>query len=468
MLISVGTFGSKMLVFLMVRFYTDWLTPEEYGTADLITQTANLLLPFVSLGITDSVFRFAIDQPEERKDIFTEGLLVIMAGSLICASLSPLLKEFSALDGCHGLIPFFVAASCFHSLTAQYVRSTGKTTLYAVQGLIGTLLVIAFNILFLAKLRIGVAGYVLSIAFSDVLCTVLLAVREKMWRLLTLHPAGGLIRKMLRYSIPLIPASVFWWITGVSDRFMITYFLGKSANGIYTVACKVPTVLILLSGVFLEAWQYSAVREKEIERESYERFYSRIWEIFSSWMILACSAIILLSKIEIRILAEEEYFEAWRYLPVLSLAMLFSSFVTFLGSVYIVQKKSSLSFWTALAAAASNLALNFLLIPSRLGVQGAAIATLASYALVFTIRIVSVRDMIAFRFHGEKLLICFLLLGLQAAALVIGSRGSVVIQVFCFAALAGLSGRTCVISLEKTLRTARGISMKYRQKGERK
>ena len=61
MLISLGTFGSKLLVFFMVRFYTSYLTPADYGTADLITQTANLLFPLISLGITDGVFRFAVD-----------------------------------------------------------------------------------------------------------------------------------------------------------------------------------------------------------------------------------------------------------------------------------------------------------------------------------------------------------------------------------------------------------------------
>ena len=58
-LISIGTFASKFLLFFMVRFYTAYLSPSDYGTADLITQTANLLIPVVSFGITDGVFRFA-------------------------------------------------------------------------------------------------------------------------------------------------------------------------------------------------------------------------------------------------------------------------------------------------------------------------------------------------------------------------------------------------------------------------
>ena len=70
-LMSIGTFGSKLLVFLMVRSYTGYLPPAEYGTADLITQTANLLVPLVSLDITDAVFRFAADRQGRRAEAYS-------------------------------------------------------------------------------------------------------------------------------------------------------------------------------------------------------------------------------------------------------------------------------------------------------------------------------------------------------------------------------------------------------------
>lgn len=78
--LGLGTFGSKVLVFLMVRFYTEHLSPADYGTADLITQTANLLIPLLSLGITDAVFRFVMDETEDAAGVFTAGLFVVLAG----------------------------------------------------------------------------------------------------------------------------------------------------------------------------------------------------------------------------------------------------------------------------------------------------------------------------------------------------------------------------------------------------
>lgn len=69
-LISIGTFASKFLLFFMVRFYTAYLSPSDYGTADLITQTANLLIPVVSFGITRRRISLCYGQPIPAQKCF--------------------------------------------------------------------------------------------------------------------------------------------------------------------------------------------------------------------------------------------------------------------------------------------------------------------------------------------------------------------------------------------------------------
>ena len=76
-LISIGTFASKFLLFFMVRFYTAYLSPSDYGTADLITQTANLLIPVVSLGITERGFSFSMETPNQRKKFFIKWVILL-------------------------------------------------------------------------------------------------------------------------------------------------------------------------------------------------------------------------------------------------------------------------------------------------------------------------------------------------------------------------------------------------------
>lgn len=453
-LLSLGTFGSKILTFVMVRFYTGVLTPSDYGTADLIMQTANLLLPVASLGITNGVFRFALDRKEHRKSIFSAGLYTILLGSLILLAAGPLLSRSEDLHEYVELICAYTLASCLHSLCAQYIRAEGKTALFAGQGIFNTALVIWFNILFLQVFRLGVFGYVMSVVVADGICTGYLVLREKLWKLLVPKPDDSVTKAMLRYSIPLIPATIFWWITSVSDRYMVTWFLGTEANGLYAVACKIPTILSLLSTIFMEAWQFSAISEATGDREVHIRFYSQVWGFFLSAMVLVGSVMIVLCRLEIRVLAARSYYAAWQYVPVLAMAMVFSAFSSFMNSVYVVMEKSHLSLWTAVWGAGANILMNLWMIP-RIGIQGAAIATLVSYLMCFGIRAVSARRLIPFRLYPGRLTVSTGLLMLQSLLCFWGSPIQPFAQMGAFVLLVTVNHKPIFEMLEQVLRIIR-------------
>lgn len=453
-LLSLGTFGSKILTFVMVRFYTGVLTPSDYGTADLIMQTANLLLPVASLGITNGVFRFALDRKEHRKSIFSAGLYTILLGSLILLAAGPLLSRSEELHEYVELICAYTLASCLHSLCAQYIRAEGKTALFAGQGIFNTALVIWFNILFLQVFRLGVFGYVMSVVVADGICTGYLVLREKLWKLLVPKPDDSVTKAMLRYSIPLIPATIFWWITSVSDRYMVTWFLGTEANGLYAVACKIPTILSLLSTIFMEAWQFSAISEATGDREVHIRFYSQVWSFFLSAMVLVGSVMIVLCRLEIRVLAARSYYAAWQYVPVLAMAMVFSAFSSFMNSVYVVMEKSHLSLWTAVWGAGANILMNLWMIP-RIGIQGAAIATLVSYLMCFGIRAVSARRLIPFRLYPVRLTVSTGLLILQSLLCFWSSPIQPFVQMGAFVLLVTVNHKPIFEMLEQVLRIIR-------------
>ena len=426
-LMSVGTFGSKLLVFLMVRFYTGYLTPAEYGTADLITQTANLLIPLVSLDITDAVFRFAAERRGGRTEAFSVGLRVITLGSAGLLLVIALLQGVPAVRAYGFLLASFVIASCCHALCAHFVRARGNTALFAAQGLFNTALFIGLNVLFLAVFHWGIRGYVLSTTVANLITTGLLVFRARLWRYAGLAPRRGLRRQMLRYCIPLIPTAVFWWIMGVSDRYMVKWFLGSDANGIYAVAYKIPTILTILATVFMDAWQLSAIAESDGDRQAHLRFYGRIWDAFASAVFLCAGGIIALSPLLIRLLAEEAYYSAWQYIPVLTLSMAAAAFSNFMGSVYVVTKQSKASFWTSLVGAGSNIVLNLWLIP-QIGLQGAA-ATFLSCLAVFLIRLVNARQLLPFSLSGRKLALGVGILLLQTLFLLFRWPGWLPVQI---------------------------------------
>lgn len=429
LLISLGTFGSKLLVFLMVRFYTDYLTASQYGTADLITQTANLLFPIISLGITEGIFRFALDSDRDKKSVFSSGLYVITAGALLFTAIIPLLFLVKEFKGFIWLIVVYTLASCYHALCSQYIRAIGKTALFAVQGIINTSLVIILNIAFLAGPKnLGVTGYVLSVAVADTLCTVFLFFKEKLWRVITKNIQKSDLLAMLKYSIPLIPTTVFWWITSVSDRYMVNGFIGSGANGLYAVSYKLPTLLTLVSTVFMQAWQFSAVTESEGDKNEHAEFFGTVWGSFQSVMFIAGSAVIVFTKPAMKILTTEEFYSAWEYVPLLSVAMVFTAFTNFMGTVYVVNKKSSVSFLTALIGAVTNIILNFLLIPSPLGVQGAALATVISYLVAFMIRAIIARKYIPFKLYSMHIIINSIIIFVQTAVMVFEVKYCIIIE----------------------------------------
>lgn len=425
-LISIGTFGSKLLVFLMVRFYTGYLTPAEYGTADLITQTANLLIPIASLDVAEGVFRFAADRREQRAEVFTIGVYTMLFAAAALLAALPLLRVLIGERQLGTLLAVFIIAACAHALCAQFIRAEGHTALYALQGLLNTALYLALNVLFLAVFRWGVMGYLLSTAVADCMSTLFLVCKERLWRRFRVSPNLTLWRQIYSYCVPLIPAAIFWWVMGVSDRYMVKWFLGSDANGIYAVAYKIPTILTILATVFMDAWQLSAIAESG-DQKTHLRFYGRVWDAFASAVLLGAGSIIAFSPLLIRLLADEPYYEAWQYIPLLTLSMAAAAFSNFMGSVYVVTKKSSVSFWTSLIGALINIGLNLWLIP-RIGIQGAAAATFASCLAVFLVRTVSTRRLLPFSLSSRKLVLGISALLVQTAFILLRWPGWIAAQ----------------------------------------
>jgi len=299
------------------------------------------------------------------------------------------------------------------SLCSNFVRGLQRIKLFAVDGVLTTIMTLSFTLYFLFYLKMGITGYILAIICADGLSVIFLFLTAKLWKFLRLQ-TSGFKKRMLAYSMPMIPTIIFWWVTNVSDRYMLTGMLGEGATGLYAVSYKIPTIMVLISTIFIEAWHIGSVTEDEAGRKS---FFSNVFESYSSLIFIASSALILLSKPILKILVAPAFFEAWQFIPVLILGTTFSCFVSFFGSVYIVFKKSTHAMWTTLVGAAANIGLNLLLIPI-FGIQGAAIATFASFLLVFIIRAWDETRFLNFPWNKWNLIICTLLLIAQSYIMV--------------------------------------------------
>lgn len=442
-ILAIGTFGSKLLVFLLMPLYTALLSPSQYGTAELITGTANLIMPFACVGITSGIFRFAAEKGTDREGVFSSGMVLLGAG--LCGTVL-----LGAVALCIGvawrteilLVVLYVLAADLQAVCAQYVHAVDRTRLFAVQGILNTLVTVGFNILFLMAFDLGVTGYVLSTVVGNLLTTAFLVVSAKLWRVFRLsHVSRTAMRELFRFSLPMVPTTICWLITDLSDRYLVSWFCGEAVNGVYSAAYKIPTIVNLVSGIFMQAWQFSAVVQSA-DGEECSRFYSQVFRGFLSVIFIGSGGLILLSPWLCRLLLNSAYHEAWRYMPTLLCSAALESVVSFLASVYMVRKKSMHSFLTAVAGTGLNLLLNFLFIPRTGtfgGALGAAIATLIGYAAVWVLRMADVPRLLRFRLYLPRQLCSLALLLAAAAVMTAGAGWSVYGTLGLFLVLAGIN-----------------------------
>lgn len=448
LIFAIGTFGSKLLSFFLTRLYTEVLDKSQYGITDLIQQSGNLLLPLVTLGITNAVVRFGLEKGVRKEDVFTTGLFSLFGGMMVLLLFSPLLGAIKLLTDYVWLLCLFVFMSSLRSLCAQFVRAQSRVKLFAVDGIISTATTILFNIIYLVVLDWGVFGYIFSIICSDALSVIFLFTVAKLQRYI--RPRGldrKLSKSMLLYAIPLIPNTILWWITNVSDRYIVAAICGEAANGMYAAAYKIPSLIMLASGIFMDAWQISAFSEEE----GRDRFYSKVMSTYSVLLFAMASGVILCTRLIPRFLFAEAYYDAWRYIPLLVIAMVFTCMVNFLGSIYMTEKKSARSLITAAISAIINIILNILLIP-RFGVNGAAAATLACYLVVFVIRLWDTRRYIRIQWNYLRLIICTLLLFVQTVILLLEVLLWVLWEALLFAVMLILCGKGILESVRRLLR----------------
>ena len=454
LLIALSTFGSKLLVFILTPFYTAMLSTEEYGIMDNVVQLSNLLIPIASAGIANAVIRFGLDGVTDKKSVYTFGIVITAMGSALLLACYPLLDLIPYTNGYTLLVCFYVIASNFHAACAQFSRSCGNVRRYAEGGILCTAVAIGLNILFLAVFHWGVAGYVLSSILADVICSFFYILTDKQWNAFSLASIRGKDRlatdwDMLRYAIPLIPTTVCSWIINMSDRFIITGMLGESANGIYSVANKMPTMLIVVSNIFTYAWQITAFANQP--REERTRLFSNVARVYQAVTFVGAACLIVTAKLSTILLAPASYYTGWQYVPLLSLATAFCCLSNFLTSVYMVDKRSVATFVTILIGAVLNVSGNILLIP-LMGPMGAALSTAVSYFVMFIVRVFHSRSSVPISWDLPRFVTSALLVTALTAVMILEIPAWLWVSLALTAAILVLNLKNLVIALLTLLR----------------
>ena len=251
---ALGSLGSKLILFLMVPLYTNCMTSAEYGTADLVFTVAQLVMPFVSVAIFDSVIRFGLARDERPADVLRVGLTVCGMGSAAALIAAPFIGLYDAVSGWQWYLSVYVALAMVGSCLMNYLKVMDRNRLFALLSVIQTLILALCNVVFLLYAGMGIRGYLLSTciaALIPVVCPLVFggAARD----LMKSRFDKRLLKRMLEYSAPLILNNVSWWVVQSLDKLMLEAMAGAAALGIYTVATKIPSLINVATSIFSQA-----------------------------------------------------------------------------------------------------------------------------------------------------------------------------------------------------------------------
>lgn len=386
-LFIIGNFTQKILGFFLVPLYTAFMTTEQYGTADLVVTLVSMLWPLCTIVINEACFRFLLDKQADKRQIISACFWINMLGIGVFLLISPLAYLVSTIKGYYLVIVIYFIVYTMESFLAYTARGMEKITEVVIGGIISSVVAVGCNLLFIIVFKFGVIGYLVGYIIGMSASTL--------WYFFKVGIASQIIspfkldkkttKEMIRYSLPMTPNSISWWISNSSDRLLVTYYCGAGMNGIYSVAYKIPSLLSVISSVFVNAWQISAV--EDFGSEENRKFFSNVYRKYLAVNICGTSFLILCVRIISRILFSADFFSAYLIAPYLLLGAVFKTLSAFLGAIYTSSKKTKMLFYSTMAGAVINIVLNVLFLKT-MGVVGAAVATLISYFVVWLVRII--------------------------------------------------------------------------------
>ena len=217
----------------------------------------------------------------------------------------------------------------------------------------------------------------------------------------------------------MVPNNLSGWVMRVSDRFVVTGFMGAAANAVYAVANKIPSLLSLAQTTFNLAWQENAsiVSKDEDVGKYYSKMFDVMLRLYAGFLglLIACTPVVF------KIFVKGNYDEAYPQMPILFLAFFFGCMSAFLGGIYIAFKATKSVGLTTFAAAISNIVIDLALI-NWIGLYAASLSTLISYVFMFFYRMKNVKKLVHIEYDIKKFIVILSVLIVESVVSYINIR----------------------------------------------
>ncbi|MCR4738988.1 MAG: polysaccharide biosynthesis C-terminal domain-containing protein [Lachnospiraceae bacterium] len=432
-LFSISNFVSKLLVFLLVPFYTNVLSTKDYGICDVMQTTLLLLVPALTVNTGEAALRYGIECSEKRSQILKIGIrYTLRASCFVIVSCTLFSFFFPAVRGYFLIFGLLFLANSSYEYLVLFFQGCEQVKIVVSGSIFSTAVLIASNLLLLLVIKMGIYGYILSQIAAFSLACVLMLILSGHYAPYLYEKDGekggiGSLRRviddpsfekeLLDYGVPLIAYSTGAWINNASDRYMVSAFCGVAVNGIYGVAYKIPAILSVFQRIFAQSFQMSAT--KSFNDENSEGFFNEMFRFYNAFMVTGSSFLILTVRIFAAFMFKKDFYTAWTFVPPLLISVVFGAMTGFFGSICLANKDSKAMGIATFAGAVINVLLNLILI-RRLSAMGAAIATAVSYYIMFIMAYFMVKKYVSFKKAIIKSHISYILLAAEAYIMIKG------------------------------------------------
>ena len=325
MIITIGKVCTQLITFFLLPLYTNFLTTIEYGKIDLILTYVSLLAPLISLQLEYAVFRFLIDvrNHEEGQKKYISNSIILLIIMMLIVNLGIIIVSLFHKYNYLYISMVLIDVTMLSNLLLQIARGVGNNTAYSVGSLIAGVTTIIGNIIFLVVIKTSIEGIIYSQIIANILCIIYLSIRLKIWKYFNIKVGNkNVIKELLKYSMPMIPNSICWWIINVSDRTIISYMINMAANGIYSVSSKFPSAITSIYNIFNLSWTESVALH--INDADGSNFFSETINEIIKFFLCVCLICISIIPLVFNIIIGSEYREAYKYIPILIVGAFFN------------------------------------------------------------------------------------------------------------------------------------------------
>jgi O-antigen/teichoic acid export membrane protein len=375
---------SKLIAVALLPLYTRYLTPADYGAAEVMFAAIVSASIIVRFGTIEALLRFYYKDDEDPAAVvatsFAALFWVSTAAALIAlpfaGPISEALLDRPAADLARISIGGLWVLTMFEYLLTLF-RLEERARAFFTTTILNVLATIGLTVILVVGRGEGARGLLLgSYASGAAFVLGLIFVHR---RRLSLWIDGPLLRRMTRFGLPTMPAELSLYLLNFVDRIIIVRSAGLAEAGLYSLAVKFAQGVNVLVRGFQLAWPPLAysIRDDNEARRAYAAVVT--------WFVTGCAFVVtgmwLFSRWIVRALAAPQFFDSSEAIGLIAtgvtLYALYMVLVVILGRT----GRTEFNFPATIAALIANVALNLALVPS-FGIVGAGLALVASYVVV--------------------------------------------------------------------------------------